>query len=190
MPALTFAEFSNLFEDFRRCALRLEARPRTDVPEEVSDLTAFVEDRLPRMRHRDPGAWSTMIERQTAAGRMVRRVRVLPEPLTDYSRYMVYCARASVGNGEDIRFLTRARAAALDLPDHDFWVLDSTRLIQLRFTTDDRPLDHDLIVDPAVVARHEAWIRRALDAATRWADYLAEDPTREWPAIRAEARTG
>jgi hypothetical protein len=101
---------------------------------------------------------------------------------------MVYCARASVHHGEDIRFLTRAAAAALDLPDHDFWVFDSARLVELRFTGDDRPLDHDLVTDPDLVARHGAWFERAFAAAVPWADYLAEDPSREEPPVRMASR--
>ena len=115
------------------------------------------------------------------------RVRVMEEPLTDYNRFMVYCARASVHHGEAISFLTRTAAAALDLPDHDFWVFDSARLVELRFTGDDRPLDHDLITDPDLVARHEAWFERAFAAAVPWADYLAEDRTREEPPVRSRS---
>jgi hypothetical protein len=111
----------------------------------------------------------------------------MEEQLTDYNRYMVYCARASVHHGEDIRFLTRPAAVALDLPDHDFWVFDSARLVELRFTGDDRPLDHDLITDPDVVARHEAWFEQAFAAAVPWADYLAEDRTREDPPARSRS---
>jgi hypothetical protein len=189
MPTLTFAEFSELFESFERTALRLEARPRTDVPSERADVEAFLTGRLPPRRQREPDdPWSAMTERKAAAGSPLMRVRVMEEPLTDYNRFMVYCARASVHHGEAISFLARDVAAALDLPDHDFWVFDSARLVELRFTGDDRPLDHDLITDPDLVARHGAWFERAFAAAVPWADYLAEDPSREEPPARMASR--
>ncbi len=189
MPTLNFAEFSELFESFERTAVRLEARPRTDVPSERADVEAFLAGRLPPRREREPDdPWSAMTERKAAAGSPLTRVRVMDEPLTDYNRFMVYCARASVHHGEDIRFLTLDTAAALDLPDHDFWVFDSARLVELRFTGDDRPLDHDLITDPDLVARHGAWFERAFAAAVPWADYLAEDPSREEPPVRIASR--
>lgn len=186
MPTLSFPEFSALFETFERSAVRIESRPRTDVPSERLDVSAFLDGRLPPHRHREPGdPWSAMTERHAAAGRPLRRVRVVEEPLTDYNRFMVYCARASVHHGEDIRFLPRADADALHLPDHDFWVFDSATLVELRFTGDDQPLDHDLITDPDLVARHEAWFASAWSAATPWAAYLAGDPTREAPPARS-----
>jgi hypothetical protein len=188
MPRLSFTAFSALFENVERSAVRIESRLRTDVPTERRDVKAFLDHHLPPHRRREPDdPWSAMTERHAAAGRPLQRVRVMAEPLTDYNRYMVYCARASVHHGEDIRFLTRTAAVGLDLPDHDFWVFDSARLVELRFTADDRPLDHDLITDPDLVARHEEWFARAFAEATPWADYLAEDPTREQPPPRARS---
>jgi hypothetical protein len=188
MPTLSFSDFSGLFESFERSAVRIESRARTDVPAERSELAAFLEGRLPPQRHWEPeDPWNAMTERHAAAGRPLRRVRIMEEQLSDYNRYMIYCARASVHHGEDMRFLSRASSVALDLPDHDFWVFDSAWLVELRFTADDRPLDHDLITDPELVARHEAWFERAFAAAVPWADYLAEDPTRELPPVRVRS---
>lgn len=88
----------------------------------------------------------------------------------------------------------RSHTAAndLDLPDHDFWVFDSTQLVLMRFTADDRSLGHDLVTDPVSIARHEAWIDLAMSHATPWQDYLAEDRTRAEPPIRLrpEVTTG
>jgi hypothetical protein len=131
-----------------------------------------------------------MVGRHAAAGRPFRRVRVMDEPLTDYNRFMIWTARRNVAAGESIRFLAMADANKLDLPDHDFWVFDSSRLVELRFTDDGRPLGHDLITDAEIVARHEEWINRAFAAATPYVDYLAEDPTRAWPPVRLEAAKG
>ncbi|MDQ3762303.1 MAG: hypothetical protein M3460_11630 [Actinomycetota bacterium] len=36
-----------------------------------------------------------------------------------------------------------------------------------------------------LVARHEAWIDLAMQHATPYAEYLAQDPTREEPSPRA-----
>lgn len=53
-----------------------------------------------------------------------------------------------------------------------------------------RPLLHDLVTDPEIVARHEAWILRALEAATPFAAYVAEDPTRARPPVRLGTAKG
>nr|WP_156935480.1 DUF6879 family protein [Pseudonocardia spinosispora] len=110
----------------------------------------------------------------------------MDEPLTPYNRYMIWTNAQNERNGEDIRYLCRSRANELELPDHDFWVFDSTHLLLMRFTANDRPLGHDLISDPALIARHEAWLDLALAQATPWKDYVAEDPTRTEPPIRLQ----
>ena len=42
-------------------------------------------------------------------------------------------------------------------------------------------LDHELVTDPELVARHERWIDLAMAHATPYVEYLAQDPTRELP---------
>jgi hypothetical protein len=167
-----------------RSALRWESRRYADIEDERLELRAFLAGELPEVYEREPDDWTRTVARQAAAGRLVRRVRVLDTPLTDYNRYMLYCAQSSAAFGEDVRYLVRQQANQLDLPDHDFWVFDSARMVELRFTDDGRPLGHDVIVDPKIVARHEEWIIRGYAVAIPAADFLAQDPTRAWPPIR------
>lgn len=184
MPTLTPDQFIARFDTYERSALRLESRNHTAVPAERAELQAFLSGELSEVRNWEHDDWTRMVTRQVSAGRPMRRVRVMDDPLTVYNRFMIYCGHRGVSLGEDVRYLVRADANALDLPDHDFWVLDSARLIELRFTADGRPLRHDLITDPDVVARHEEWIHRALAAAMPSTDYVGEDPTRAWPPIK------
>ncbi len=187
---LTDTAFRAQFDEVERAALRLESRRHTDIESERAQFAAFLAGVLPETYARDADGWTGMLEGHFAAGRAFRRARVMDDPLTDYNRYMIYTGRASAALGEDIRYLSRAEANRLDLPDHDFWVFDSSRLLELRFTDDGRPLGHDLIVDADLAARHEQWILRALDVAMPSADYIAEDPTRAWPPIRLGALKG
>lgn len=184
---LTDAEFFALFTDFDHSARRLESRGHTDIPQERPQVRAFLAGEMPETYRWEPSAWTDMVTRQTSRGKPFQRVRVLDRPYTDYNRFMVYTAIRNVTAGEDIRFLHRDRANELDLPDHDFWVFDSTILVQLRFTADGRPLGHDMITEPAVVARHEEWVQLGLTHATGYRDYMAEDPTRAYLADRPGA---
>lgn len=183
-------EFLGLFDDFQHSAVRLESRSNSDIVAERDELRAFLAGDLPVAYPWSETDWTRMVARQTAAGHELERVRVMDDPLTDYNRYMIYTSRWNARAGESIRFLARAEANALDLPDHDFWVFDSARVVELRFTHDGRLLGHDLIDDSPVVAQHEAWIRRGLAAATPRDDYLAHDPTRAWPPIRLRTAKG
>jgi hypothetical protein len=178
------------FNTFDRSAVRLESRRHTDIGSERADFRAFLAGELPEVRQWTPSPWTEMVTRQTSAGKTVRRVRVMDDPLTDYNRFMIYCGHRNVSVGEDIRYLARDRANELDLPDHDFWVFDSARLLELRFTDDGRLIGQDLVQDAEIVARHEQWIRRGFEAATPSVDYVAEDPSRAWPLIRLVAAKG
>jgi hypothetical protein len=181
-------EFRELFAAARRSVLRLEMRRHTHIPDEQPEFRAFLAGELPEVRESElPNWWTEMVSAHRAAGHVFRRVRVMDDPLTDYNRYMIWTASRNVEAGEDIRFLARDRANELDLPDHDFWVYDTERMVELRFTDDGRIIGYDLFTDPDTVARHEEWIDRAFTAGTRHVDYLAEDPTRAWPPVWLEA---
>lgn len=185
---LTFDEVWTLFETYEQSARRLETRRYTDIPDERAQLRAFLDGESPGILL--PDFWSIMVGRHRATGRLFQRIRVMEEPLTPYNRFMIYCGRSNVQVGEDIRYLPRSAANALELPDHDFWVFDQARMTELRFVADGRLLGHDLITDPAIVARHEEWVERAATAAIPSADYIAEDPSRVCPPIRLGATRG
>lgn len=190
MPVLSTAEFTALFEQAEHSLLRWECRRSTDVPDERAEFADFRAGRLPVRPEPQPDGWTRMVARHVAAGRNVRRVRVVDEPPTAYQRYMTWWGQHQSQTGEDLRYLARGRANGLDLPDHDFWVLDTRRVIELRFTADGRPLQHHVVEDADIVAQHGDWVGRAFAAATPGAEYLAEDLTRAWPCVRLGAAKG
>ena len=82
------------------------------------------------------------------------RVRVVTEPHTDYIRFGLLLAGLSAAVGEDIRYLPRDQAKDLDLPDHDFWLMDSAKVGILRFSDNDDLLGAEIHDDPVLVVRH------------------------------------
>src|SRR5262249_1723673 len=109
------------------------------------------------------------------------RVRVVPEPLTEYLRFGRWLAAFKARAGEDVRYVGRSEAYTLDLPAHDFWLFDGERLALLYFTADDRLLGAELVTQRSMVARHERWLDLAQEAATPYREYLAADPSRDQP---------
>ncbi len=105
----------------------------------------------------------------------------MSEPLAEYVRYALRGTRQTVEAGEDVRYLPRARANELDLPDHDFWLFDDARLALLHFTADDRPLGAALVTEPDMVEQHRAWLELAAEHTIPYAEFLAQDPSREYP---------
>jgi hypothetical protein len=116
--------------------------------------------------------WLTMISRATGAGKRFSRVRVVSTPLTDYSRFGIFCSQYTNEAGEDIRYLTRDQA--VDLPDYDYWLFDSRLLVRMRFAEDGTFLGGEVIDDPAAIVEHNYWRDVAWHKALRRDDFAAQ----------------
>jgi hypothetical protein len=116
--------------------------------------------------------WLTMIRQATAVGRRFARVRVVSLPLTDYSRFGLYCSGYTTAAGEDIRYLRRDDAA--DLPDYDYWLFDSRLLVRMRFAEDETFLGGEVIEDAGEIVRHNYWRDVAWHRARRRDDFATE----------------
>lgn len=180
---ITGDAFGQLFRNFQHSARRLETRDRYRDPEEDDALARFLAG-----SPEDPGYLASRdhwlnrtIRVAVDAGQRFARVRVVPEPLPPYLRFGMYHCYFNVDAGEDIRYLDRDLANALDLPGHDFWLFDDERLALLWFTTDDRLLGAQIVTDPAVVRQHAGWLDLAEAHATPYSDFLAAAPARARP---------
>ena len=88
----------------------------------------------------------------------------------------VWSSKWTVGAGEDIRYLTRSRAREQGLPDHDYWLFDSRKLVLMHFDdADDRLVEVEIIEDdPAQIVLHNHWRDAARHHALRREDFAAE----------------
>ena len=146
-------------------AFRLEARDDYDSSYENESLRKFLAgepDDLPWMQD-----WLKMIRAASAEGRRFTRVRVVTMPLTDYSRFGVWCSQFTNGAGEDIRYITRDVATVIGLPNHDYWLFDSRKLVRMHFDDIGRFEGGELIEDPAVIVQHSYWRDAAWHHARR-----------------------
>lgn len=169
---ITGDEFGQLFRTFKHTAFRLEVRDRYDSSSENAALAKFLAgegDDLPWLQD-----WLAVIREATRRGRRFSRVRVVSTPLTDYSRFGVWCAQFTNGAGEDIRYLERERADAAGLPGHDYWLFDSSMLIRMHFNDGDEFLGGELVEDPAAVVQHNHWRDAAWHHAVRRDDFATE----------------
>jgi hypothetical protein len=116
--------------------------------------------------------WLTMISRATEAGKRFSRVRVVTVPLTDYSRFGIFCSQYTNAAGEDIRYLVRDQAA--DLPDYDYWLFDSRLLVRMHFAPDETFLGGEVIDDPAAIVEHNYWRDVAWHKAVPRDDFAAQ----------------
>jgi hypothetical protein len=152
---LSGEEFRRLCQSFEHTAFRLENRDRYLDDEEQEPVRRFLAGEPP-----DDAwfmDWYEAVRQLVAEGRRMERVRVVSEPHSNYTRFGIDLARRlNVPSGEDIRYLPRSRARELGLPDEDFWLLDSSRVLLLHFDGD-LLLGAELVTDPAEVVRRAHW---------------------------------
>lgn len=119
-------------------------------------------------------SWLDLLRETTAAGRSFARVRVVSLPLTDYSRFGVWCAQFTNEAGEDIRYLDRDRAGAAGLPGHDYWLFDSRLLLRMHFDERDAFLGGEIIENAAEIVQANYWRDAAWHHAARRDDFATE----------------
>jgi hypothetical protein len=115
-----------------------------------------------------------MIREATAEGRLFSRVRVVTLPLTDYSRFGLWASSFTSDAGEDIRYVTRDEAQKAELPNHDYWLFDSCKLVRMQFGDEDRFLGGEIIEDAAEIVKHNYWRDAARHCALRRDDFGTE----------------
>lgn len=111
--------------------------------------------------------WIDLVSGVIAQGAVVRRARIVSEPVTDYIRYEhALTGRLNVGAGELVRWLPRRRASDLCLPGNDFWVFDERLVLFNHFAGDGSSGDKEVRDEPGViklcVAAFEAVWERAV----------------------------
>jgi hypothetical protein len=115
-----------------------------------------------------------MVREALSEGRTFSRVRVVSMPLTDYSRFGLWASQFTTAAGEDIRYLTRELAQESGLPNHDYWLFDSRKLVVMHFDDADGFLGGEIIEDPAVIVQHNYWRDAAWHKAVRRDDFATK----------------
>jgi hypothetical protein len=170
MEPLTYEDFKALVLDHGR-AFHLEQKDTYNVEPE--------DEPFRRWREGEPddyawhAEWASFVRQATAAGVHVQRVRLASEPHTDYIRWGLDVSPLNIKAGEDIRYLPRARAQGIDLPQDDFWLLDDDVLVLSVFSADGRTGGFARSASPellrqCVSVRDQAWKR-----AVPYSEYAA-----------------
>lgn len=117
----------------------ISVQRRTELLEQTRDLLKLElrdgykvdEDDLRAWRSRDYdklevsyNSWRDAVAAMIAAGRTLRRVRVVSEPLSEYQRMSFRFSGSAVDAGEDLRWLPRRLVSTIALPGNDCFILD------------------------------------------------------------------
>jgi hypothetical protein len=167
---ITEAEFDRLLATPLRSAFRLETQPVYALGYEREDFGSFLAG-TPRSPDEIDWwqPWLEQVTGLTSRGVAFRRVRILDEPPTDYQRWEMWGDPWHERIGEQIEYMPRAMAIRIGLPlDHDWWLLDNERLIDMRFDAAGEIASKTLTSDSSVVTHHQEWrdlaIRHAVPA--------------------------
>ncbi len=143
--------FAELLAACQRSAVHLEMRDQYGISDE-SD--AFSTWQRTGQRDTDPASenwapWVDLIAGTVARGVLVRRARLVSEPVTDYIRWEHAGTVVNVAAGEQVRWLPRRRASDIALPGNDFWLFDDRLIRWNHFTGDGAWSGQEICEDPA-----------------------------------------
>lgn len=150
MPPITAEEFAELIRTFSSSAVHLEARDAYGTAVELPNMAKW------RAGERDDLAWMQeycdTVRRHVAAGRTIRRARIVSEPLSEYQRWSHSIAHALVGAGEDIHWVPRPRVSSIGIPGNDYYLFDDRLVVFLHYTGEGLVIDRTRSTDAADVA--------------------------------------
>ncbi|WP_103504354.1 MULTISPECIES: DUF6879 family protein [unclassified Streptomyces] len=117
------------------------------------------------------GTWRELVAETTARGVVMRRARVVSEPVTEYIRHEHDMTFANVAAGESARWLPRRRAADIPLPGTDLWMFDGESVLFTYFSGVGDVVDRETSSDPAVVELVRSAFETVWERGTPHEDY-------------------
>ena len=168
------AALDEMFRHVETTAWRLETRTSYGITSKDEPFQQFLAGQSADLEWFTP--WLEMMKDLTSHGKQVQRVRVIDTPPSDYLRWEHYLTRFNQDAGEDIRYLPRDQANALELPDYDFWVFDERRVVYVRFDSAGRLLHPEVVDEPGVLAAHLAYRDAAWKHAVPYERYPLSAP--------------
>jgi hypothetical protein len=155
MEDISTQERGRYFSTFRTEALHLEMRDTYATESERERLDRWRagerpdQDQAPDWWPR----WRDLMGTQTQAGKTIRRLRIISQPVTDYIQFEWSEADWLVKAGEQVRWLPRRLTSALLLPGNDCWIFDRETVAFTHFSGDGAVVGHTRTTDAGIVTR-------------------------------------
>lgn len=172
MTAPNVPSFEELLDSAQRSAVHLEMRDWYGVEREREPFAAWREHRLTLEQDRNERQdWVDLVARTVARGVVMRRTRVVSEPVTDYIRFEHWGTPVNVEAGERVRWLPRRQTTGIAFPGNDFWLIDERLIRWNHFSGDGAATDPEVTDDPEVVRLCSAAFEAAWTRAIPHEDY-------------------
>ncbi|MEU9402227.1 DUF6879 family protein [Streptomyces sp. SID4985] len=143
-------EFTDLLASAQRSAVHLEMRDSYAVDYERGPFAEWREG----FRH-DPAdraswwrPWLDLVRETVARGVVIRRARIVSEPVSEYTRFLYDNTFTNVAAGEQVRWFPRRRTGVIALPANDFWVIDGQVVRWNHFTGSGASAGGEVTDDP------------------------------------------
>ncbi|GAB7186516.1 hypothetical protein ATKI12_6347 [Kitasatospora sp. Ki12] len=146
-------DYTALLRGAQRTAVHLEMRDVYGVAYEAEDFEEF---RRSGRVDLDPDSegwagWVPLVRETVGRGVVMRRARIVSEPVTEYIRWEHALTPVNIAAGEQVRWLPRRLASDIALPGNDLWLIDDRLVLFHWFTGDGDWAGHEYTEDPAVV---------------------------------------
>ncbi|MFD8936680.1 DUF6879 family protein [Streptomyces sp. NPDC059578] len=116
--------------------------------------------------------WADLMRAASARGVVVRRARIVSEPVSEYVRFEHDVTGAvNLAGGELVRWLPRRLASDLLLPGNDFWIFDGAWGKFNHFAGDGGGTGPEPIEDPRIVEQCLAAFEAVWQRATPHEEY-------------------
>lgn len=145
--------FAEMLAACHRSAVHLELRDAYGIAAEAAEFEAWKRgddssrgDREGRRR-----TWLDLVRQATGRGVVMRRARVVSEPLSEYMRFSHAGTPLNIEAGEQVRWMPRRLASDIAFPGNCFWLFDDRTVRFNHFTGDGASAGPEVVDDPAVV---------------------------------------
>jgi hypothetical protein len=166
---VTNEQFAALLSSFERTAVHMEMRDAYGTAVELPHMAkwaAGIPDDLAWLQD-----WCAMLRAHVMAGRSVRRVRIVSEPLSDYQRWSYSIAQPMVDAGEDIRWVPRRLVSTIALPGNDFYLFDEQQAVYLLYAGNGLATGLETTSDSAALALCQSAFEALWELAIAHRDY-------------------
>ncbi|HKT01542.1 MAG TPA: hypothetical protein VJT31_18620 [Rugosimonospora sp.] len=146
MNSVSEADFDRLLRTFAHSADHLETRDAYGTAVELPYLQKWAAgepDDLAWLQD-----WCATLRQHVAAGNLVRRARIVSEPLSDYQRWSYSIAHPMVEAGGDIRWVPRRQVSSIGIPGNDFYLFDDRLVVFLLYAGNGMAVDRMASTNP------------------------------------------
>lgn len=173
MRPATLDDLKGLIRGIATSWVHLETRDAYGTETELPQMAKW------RRGEADDGAWYAwyldVLRGHRAAGRSLRRARVVSEPVSDYQRWSMGLAGFYVGAGEDVRYLARPRLTSALLPGSgDYYVFDDALVFFLHYAGSGTNAACESTEDADTVRNCREAFEAVWQLATPFGDYRPE----------------